>query len=144
MAFSEISNSAIFGAKYPITANYGQITHKIVICGFGGPSGTRGAIFNKILWGPTGPPICEIQCSTLFNRCSTQIGQLGLPRAKYFQTWQDPKGPFSMGPKGSNWSLHMWDTIFNPVQPVSNPNRPARTAYGQVLPSMAKNGGFWP
>ena len=29
------------------------------------------------------PPGCEIQCSTMFNQCSTQLGLLGLPMAKY-------------------------------------------------------------
>ena len=33
--------------------------------------------------------------------------------------------------------------MFNPVQPVFNPNRSARPVYGQILPSMAKNGRFW-
>ena len=39
--------------------------------------------FRWVQRGRTGPPICEIQCSTLFNRCSTQIGQLGPSMAKY-------------------------------------------------------------
>ena len=54
-----------------------------------------------------------------------------------------PQGPFSMGSKGLNWSLHMWNTMFNPVQPVFNPNRAARPVYGQIFPNMAKNGRFF-
>ena len=68
----------------------------------------------------------------LFNRRSTRRfwGPLVTP------------GTILMGPKGSNWSSHMWDTMFNPVQPVFNPNRAARPVYGQILPNMAKNGCF--
>ena len=32
--------------------------------------------------------------------------------------------------------------MFNLVQPVFNPNRTARAAYGQVLSNMARNGHF--
>ena len=53
-----------------------------------------------------------------------------------------PQGPFSMGPKWSNWSLHMRDTMLNPVQPVFNRNRSSRPVYGQILPNMAKKGRF--
>ena len=31
----------------------------------------------------THPPRCEIQCSTMFNQCSTHLGLLGPPMAKY-------------------------------------------------------------
>ena len=33
--------------------------------------------------------------------------------------------------------------MFNPVQPVFNPNRADMPVYGQILPNMAENGRFW-
>ena len=37
--------------------------------------------------GPSGPPRCRIQCSTVFNRCSTNLRQVGPLMAKYGQIW---------------------------------------------------------
>ena len=31
----------------------------------------------------THPPGCEVQCSTMFNQCSTHLGSLGLPMAQH-------------------------------------------------------------
>ena len=131
---------------------YGEILPNMAINDLFGASWDPWDHFRWVQRGRTGPSIGEIQCSTLFNRCSTQIGQLRPSIAKYCQLWPKmavfggpgwPQGPFLMGPKGLNWSLHMWDTMFNPVQPVFNPNRAARPVYGQILPNMAKNGRFW-
>ena len=188
---------------------YGEILPNMAINDLFGASWDPWDHFRWVQRGRTGPSIGEIQCSTLFNRCSTQIGQLRPSIAKYCQLWPKmavfggplgplgpfsigpkgsnwpfhmwdtmfnpvqlvfnpnravrlsiakycqiwpkmanfggplrPQGPFLMGPKGLNWSLHMWDTMFNPVQPVFNPNRAARPVYGQILPNMAKNGCF--
>ena len=50
---------------------------------FLGGSGTPKCHF----WGAkrfqTDPPRCEVQCSTLFNQCSTHLWSLGLPMANY-------------------------------------------------------------
>ena len=37
--------------------------------------------------GPSGPPRCGIQCSTVFNRCSTNLRQVGPLMAKYGRKW---------------------------------------------------------
>ena len=50
---------------------------------FLGPSGAPQGHFHggkKVL---TDPPRCEIQCSTVFDQCSTHLRQLRLPKAKY-------------------------------------------------------------
>ena len=121
--------STHMGQLRPSMAKYYQIWPKMAYLGAPWDPWDH---FRWVQRGQTGPSICEVQCSTLFNRCSTQIGQLGPSMAKYCQVWPKmavfggplrPQGPFSMGPKGSNWSLHMWDTMFNPLEPVFNPNR---------------------
>ena len=66
-------------------------------------------------WGAKGvqthPPRCEVQCSTMFNQCSTQLGSLGLPMAQYGIFWPKkvifggfwgPKMPFLGGQRGPN------------------------------------------
>ena len=68
--------------------------------------------FRWVQRGPSGPPICEIKCSTLFNpngAARTAYGQI-LPNRDIngrFGGPLRPPGQFSMGPKGCNWSLHM-------------------------------------
>ena len=135
------------GQLGPPMAEYYQIWPNMAY--WGAPWDT----WDHIRWverGGTGPSRWKIQlqCSILFNQCSTKIGQLGPSMAKYCQILPNmarkgrfggplrPEGAFAMGPKGSNWSLHMWDTMCNPVQLVFNPNRAARPVYGQIWPEM--------
>ena len=61
-------------------AQYGHIWPKKVI--FGGSGGPQMPFFGGKK-GPNSPPRCEVQCRTMFNQCSTHLGWLGLPKAKY-------------------------------------------------------------
>ena len=47
------------------------------------PEIARYSYFWARLGGPNEPPRCEIQCSTMFNQCSTHLGLLGPPMANY-------------------------------------------------------------
>ena len=114
---------------------------------FLGGSGTPKCHF----WGAkrfqTDPPRCEVQCSTLFNQCSTHLWSLGLPMANYGHIWPKrvilggfwgPPVPFLGGKKGPNWPPQMWSIMFNLVQPMFIPFGVARTAYGQIWPYLAE------
>ena len=142
----------VFNPNWAARTTYGQILPNMAKMAYLGAHWDPWDHFRWDERGWTGPSRCKIQCSTLFNQCSTQMGQLGSSMVKYYQIWPKmavfggplrPQGPFLMGPKGLNWSFHMWNTMFNPVQLVFNPNRAARPVYGQILPNMAKNGRFW-
>ena len=99
------STSAVFNPNGSARPAYDQILSNMAKNGrFLGPPETPRINFGGSKW------------VKLFNRCSTQIGQLGLSMAKYCQEWPKmavfggplrPQGPFSMGPKGLNWSLYM-------------------------------------
>merc|ERR1712020_877759 len=61
-------------------------------------------------WGvqrdPSGPPRCGLQCSTMFNQCSTNLGQLGSPMAMLGQIWPEMAilGT-SKAPQGHFWGV---------------------------------------
>ena len=48
-----------------------------------GPPGAPHGHFHGGKRVPNDPPGCEIQCSTMFNQCSTHLRPLRLPKAKY-------------------------------------------------------------
>ena len=117
---------AIFNVAGVAGTAYGPIWQFPVI--FGG-SGTPKCHF----WGAkrfqTDPPRCEVQCSTLFNQCSTHLWSLGLPMANYGHIWPKrvilggsgaPQCHF-WGQKGSKLTLP--DVKYN-VQPCSTNVQP--------------------
>ena len=61
-------------------AQYGHFEQKKVILG---GSGAPKCNFLGAKGVQTHPPRCEVQCSTMFNQCSTHLGSLGLPMAQY-------------------------------------------------------------
>ena len=94
--------------------------------------------FSGGIKGPNWPPR---MWNTMFTHCSTHLGLLGPPMAKYVHFW--PKkatfgrfwGPywyFLGAEKGPNWSPRMWRTMFNHVHPIFNPFGAAEAAYGQI------------
>ena len=98
---------------------------------------------------PNDPPGREIQCSTVFNQCSTHLRQLEPLMAKYgnfgpklgiFGAIWGTRGPFFWGQKGSIRPPRMWNTMFNRVQPMFNPFEAAGTTYGQIWQFWAEIG----
>ena len=81
-----IQCSTQIGQLGPSVAKFCQIWPEIAV--LGAPETTRDH-FWWVQRGATGPPICEVQCSTLLNRCLTQIGQLRpLKVSQWCQTWK--------------------------------------------------------
>ena len=75
----------LFNPKRAALPACGQILTNIAKNNLLGALETPGGHFRWVQRGSSGPSICEIQCSTLLKRCSTQIEQLGSPMAEYGQ-----------------------------------------------------------
>ena len=71
----------------PIWGSWNHLWPNMAILGpnwaFSGPSGAPEGHFYGGKKVPTDPPGCEIQCSTVFNQCSTHLRQLEPLMAKY-------------------------------------------------------------
>ena len=83
--------------------------------------------------GPSGPPRCGIQCSTVFNQCSTNLRQVRPLMAKYGQKWLKmakngrfggplrPPRVILVSAKGSKWPI---PDVGYDVQPCSTSVQP--------------------
>ena len=102
-------------------AKYGHLGHKRP---FSGTSGAPKWCFRVVKKAQTDPLGCEVQCSTLFNQCSTHLRLLGLhmaknshfgPKKAVFGDFWRPKKMFPGGLNGPNWPPWMWSTMFKQV-----------------------------
>ena len=83
-------------------------------------------------YGQTDPPGCEIQCSTMFNQCSTHLRLLGLLMAKY--------GHF--GPKKAVFE-RFWGPLVTFFGAIKAQTDPPRDVFDNVQPCLPNVQPIW-